>query len=154
MTVITRGDKELSLRFDTFPARARDKLEARIRTIVERLEARVESVAPRRTGKLAGEITSRVLADSPNRIAGYVSVYAPGAPREYGKAATMEYGSNKGRRIFARSSSRRRRVVERVTKPVRIRAARFLRGPLEEMRPEIEAELNDALADATADVST
>ncbi|HZP88653.1 MAG TPA: hypothetical protein VFB54_17725 [Burkholderiales bacterium] len=154
MTVVTRGDKELALRFDAFPARARDKLEARIRTLVERLEARVETAAPRRTGALASEITSRVYGNQPDRIAGYVSVYAPGAPRAYGKAATLEYGSNKGRRIFARSSSGRRRVVERVTKPVRIRAARFLRGPLEEMRPEIEAELNDALADTAAEEST
>lgn len=151
MPVITRGDKELALRFDTFPVRARDKLEARIRNIVERLEARAESVVPRRTGQLAGEITSRVYRGELDRIAGYVSVYAPGKTSEYAKAATIEYGSNKGRRIFARASSGRRRVVERVTKPVRIRAARFLRGPLEDMRPEIEAELNAALADAAAE---
>lgn len=151
--VIT-GERELSLKFDTFPSRARQALEARITALTDALQARIEATAPVKTGKLRSEIADRVYADNPNRIAGRVSVYAPGAAGEYAKAATLEYGSNKPRRIFkrgggiaARVARGNRRIVERMSKPARIQAFRYLRNPLEEMRPEIEAELLQALSE-------
>lgn len=158
MAVVTRGEREISARFDTFPSRARQKLEERITALTEQLEARVEAAAPHRTGALRSEITSRVFANQSNRVAGYVSVYAPDRPGEYPKAATLEYGSNKPRRMFergggiaARLGLRQRRIANRVSKPARIEAFAYLRGPLDQMRPEIEAGLNEAVAEAAAE---
>jgi len=161
MAVITRGDKELQLRFETFPARARQKIKERIEEIVSRLEQRSRDAAPYRTGQLRSEITSRVYADNPNRIAGYVSVYAPTAKKgEYAKAATLEYGSDAVRRVFERGASLmdrlgrpKRRVIGRMSKAAHIEAYAYLRNPLEQMRPEVEASLGEALAEATAEAN-
>ncbi len=154
MTVITRGDRELALTCDTFPQRAHQKIQRRITDLIERLDARIQAAAPYRTGRLQSEITPKVYGDQAERVAGYVSVYAPGVPNEYAKAATLEYGSNKARRIFQRSTGLlarlhggRRRIVERMSAPARIQAFAYLRNPLEQMRPEVEAELNAALSE-------
>lgn len=157
MAVVTRGEREVSARFDTFPGRARKKLESRIAALTAQLQARVIAAAPRLTGALRSEITERDFSDSPNRIAGYVSVYAPGIKDAYAKAATLEYGTNKPRRIpdhggiFHRLGKGQKRIESRLTKPARIEAFRYLRGPLEEMKPEIELALNEALAETAAE---
>jgi len=155
MAVILRGERELSDRFETFPTWAHDRLEARIKKIVDTLQGRVEAAAPVRTGKLRSEVKRRVFADKPTRIAGYVDVFAGADSREYPKAATLEYGTNKPRRIFQRAASgayavgrkggKTFRLVDRVTRPVHIRAFRYLRSPFQAMRPEIEAQLDAAL---------
>lgn len=159
MPVVMRGDRELSARFDQFPENARKRLEERITGIVDSLEARIEGTAPRgKTGRLRSEIKSRVYS-SPGRVAGYVSVYAPGVAGEYAKAATLEYGSDKPRRAFARSTSltsrltrSSRRIVSRISKPVHIEARHYLRGPfessLDEYRTDLQAGLDDAVADS------
>lgn len=157
MTVETTGDRELALRFDTFPARAREKLVDRITALTERLKARVEAATPYKTGKLRGEITSVVYGDQPDRVAGYVEVYAPGAPGEYPKAATLEYGSDKPRRrsdsggIFRRLGAGQKRIESRLTNTVHIEAYRYLRGPFADMNDEVYSELNAALAEAAAE---
>jgi hypothetical protein len=158
MPIVSRGDRELSLRFDTFPTRAHKRLEDKISALTEQLQARVEAASPVLTGLLRSEITPRDFADNVNRVAGYVSVFAHSS-NEYAKAATLEYGSSKPRREFQRTSSgilsrfglRQQRIVARISKPVDIKAFRYLRGPLEQMRPEIEAGLNEALAEAAAE---
>lgn len=152
-TVVTRGARELSLRFETLPERAGRQLETRISDIVGRLEVRIEQVVPTRRGQLRSEIASRTYKGNDGRIAGYVSVYAPGDPGEYAKAAALEYGTSRPRRIFARATRGNRRVAARLTKPVYIRARRFLRGPFEEMAPQIRAELEEALDTAVEDES-
>ncbi len=158
MSVITRGDKELTLRFDQFPAHAHAKLEARMHKIVDELTARAQAAAPKRTGRLKTEIKGRVFADSPTRIAGYVEVYAPGVPgNEYAKAATLEYGSDKPRKIAERASGgvlarfhrNHERIAAKASRPVHIREYRYQRGSIEELRPEVEAELAAGLAEAT-----
>jgi hypothetical protein len=159
MTTETTGDRELALRFETFPTRARAKLVDRITSLTERLHERVDAAMGRfahPTGKLQSEITSRVYADNPNRIAGYVEIYAPdGGSNEYAKAATLEYGTDKVRRAFertggllARLGGARRRIIERASKPVHIEAFRYLRGPFADLEDEMYAELNAALAEA------
>ena len=160
-TVVTRGDREISARFDVFPARVHKKLEERIGALTEALRARIEAVTPVKTGKLRSEITARVYAGEADRVAGYVSVFAPGDPGEYPKAATLEYGTNKPRRAFDRASkiaallgAPRRRIVGKLSKPVRIDAFAYLRGPLDQMRPEIEAALSEAVAEAAAEDGT
>lgn len=161
MPIITKGDRRLALQFETFPERARQKLKSRIETLIASLEGRSQDAAPYRTGDLRSEIKSKTYADQPNRVAGYVSVDAPGNPtKEYPKAATLEYGSDKVRRIFERSASMmnrlgrpKRRVIGHMNKAAHIEAYKFLRKPLEEMRPEIEASLEQALAEATAEAN-
>lgn len=155
MAVTITGDRELALRFDKFPQEARGRIEERITSLIGRLQDRVEAAAPRKTGKLRSEIKARVYT-STNRVAGYVSVYAPGAPGEYAKAATLEYGSDKPRRAFAsraasRLASGRRRIVSRLSKPVHIEAFRYLRGPFEELTPEFQAELEAAISEVVAE---
>jgi len=156
MSVRLDGDRELEARFDRFPAFARRQLAARIDQITEELEGRVEVAAPVRTGRLRSEIRGRTFTDNPERVAGYVAVFAPGIAGEYAKAATLEYGSNKARKIFeragalARLGGQRRRVLARLTKPVHIAAFEYLRGPFAQMEPEIRAQLEEAIAQAAA----
>jgi hypothetical protein len=155
MSVVTRGDNELKLLFDKFPRAAHDRLAERMNLLVEQLRERAQAAAPNRTGKLRREITGRVYADQADRIAGYVSIYAPGDNKEYPKAATLEYGTDKPRRALEQRFSARlgriskRRIIARVSKAVHIRAFRYLRGSLDGLRPEIESAFAEALAAAT-----
>jgi hypothetical protein len=152
--VVTRGASELSLRFESFPAKARAILEQRIVSLTSRLQSAVEEAAPKRTGKLASEIVERIFADQASRVAGYVQVYAPQSPDEYAKAATLEYGSNKPRRladhggIFRRLGAGQRRIESRLTKPTHIEAFRYLHGPFEELKPQMQEQLQAALQEA------
>jgi hypothetical protein len=153
MPLIRQGERELSERFDTFPAAARQGLADRITALTAELETRVQDAAPHLTGRLRSEIVGRTFTDQPDRVAGYVSVYA-GQSKEYAKAATLEYGTDKPRRIFERSDGMvtrvgRHRIVERLTKPAHIAAFRYLRGPFEAMESEIAAELEGAVAEVS-----
>ena len=156
MTVETRGDRDLALRFDTFPERAHKKLADRVTTLIDRLKGKVEGTAPFLTGRLRSEVTGTVYGDKPTRVAGYVEIYAPGAPAgEYAKAATLEYGTDKPRRAFERTASlvdrfgrSRRRVLDKASRAVHIDAYRYLRGPFAEMKDEAYAELTAALNEA------
>jgi hypothetical protein len=157
VSIVTRGDREISLRFDTFPARAHKRLEEKIGILTEQLEARVQAATPVLTGLLRSEVTPRDFADNVNRVAGYVSIFAHSS-NEYAKAATLEYGSNKPRHTSQRASSGilsrfglKQRIADRMSKPVMIKAFEYLRGPLAQMKPEIEAGLNEALAEAAAE---
>lgn len=124
----------------------------RMEALMTRLEGASQDAAPYRHGTLKSEIHSKVYSDNPDRVAGYVQVYAPSNPKDYAKAATLEYGSDKVRRRFDRSARtlsallRQRRQVIGRSGPVHIDAYRYLRGPFEAMRPEIEAALNEEIA--------
>ncbi len=154
VSVQTRGVREVTLRFDEFPAQLHQKLEARIGALTETLLSRVQAATPVRTGRLRSELTAREFGDSQNRVAGYVSVYAPGIKGEYAKAATLEYGTDKPRRIpdhsgvFHRLGRGQKSIRSRLTRAVHIDPFRYLRGPLEEMRPEITAALEEVVAAA------
>jgi hypothetical protein len=146
--VTSVGAREVELKFDTFPREIHGVLEERISAITETLRARAEAAAPRKTGRLRSEITARVFS-SATRIAGYVSIYAPGIEGEYAKAATLEYGTDKPRhavdRIQTRFGKTRRRILQRISKPVHIEAFRYLRGPFDELAPSIQADLQAAV---------
>lgn len=160
MTVTITGDRTLALKFDQFPDQARAALEVRITQFIDRIAAASEQhepVSPGKTGRLRSEIKARVYT-SKDRIAGYVSIYAPGMPGEYAKAAALEYGSDKPRHVFQRASrmtsmltNSRRRMVMRVSKPVHLKAYRYLRGPFDDMLNELNAALAQALEDAVAE---
>ncbi len=154
VAVETRGAREITLRFDAFPAQIHAKLEERIGALTSALLERVQAATPVRTGRLRSEITSREFGDSENRVAGYVSVFAPGIKGEYAKAATLEYGTDKPRRIpdhggiFRRLGRGQKSVESHLTRAVHIDAFRYLRGPLDAMRAEITASLEAAIAEA------
>jgi hypothetical protein len=154
MAVIITGERELELKFDNFPREVHSALEERITAITENLRARVEAAAPRKTGLLRSEIKSRVYS-SKNRIAGYVSVYAPGREGEYAKAATLEYGTDKPRhavsRIMDRMGKSHRRIMDRISKPVHIEAYRYLRGPFADLMPEIQSDLESVVSQVTSE---
>lgn len=153
MTVITRGERELSDRFESFPAFAQQKLTERIGALTEQLWEGVESAAPHRTGRLASEIASR-LYSQPQRIAGYVSVYAPGGPGEYPKAGALEYGwwaAPHPSGVMRRLLGSNRRAKARTAGATHVAARLYLRGPLAAMRPEAVAALDEAMAEAIAE---
>lgn len=152
VTVVTRGDRETSLRFEKFPSKLTARLEQKIRELTELLDARVEAATPKKTGLLRTEITPKVYTgDSGDRVAGYVSVFAGGLAKEYPKAATLEYGSNKTRKLAARLAAPTKRLEQRLSKRVHFEAFRYLRGPFEEMQPEIEAGLEETVAETVAE---
>lgn len=117
---------------------------------------------PHLTGTLQGEETERVFGDNPERVAGYVGVYAPeGGSNEYAKAATLEYGTNKPRRAFQRRAGLmaallgpRLRIIGKLSKVVHIDPIRYLRDPLDEMQPEVLAAFQEVLTEAIADDAT
>jgi hypothetical protein len=154
--VTITGAREAGARFDRFPLAARDKIIARIHALTDRLYERILSAEPFRTGQLKSETVAREFDDRTERIAGYVSIYAPFYTGEYAKAATLEYGTDKPRKIASRGglltrlTGSSRRIEARLSKPVHIEAMRFLRGPLEDMRAEVETELEAALDEAAA----
>jgi len=163
VTVTTRGARELALRFDHFPPQLQGKLEERIGEITTALYGAVSAAAIGRfahpTGLLQSEVRRRVYGDSPDRVAGVVSVFAGGDQNEYAKAATLEYGSKRGRKVAARAGSgawmritgSSRRVYARISSPAVIAAYRYLRDPLDEARPEIVAALTEAISEVIAE---
>lgn len=162
MSVIRRGDREISARFETFPDLAYGKLQSRIAALTAQLEERVEAATPFKTGLLRSEIKISMYGTrEQRRVAGYVSVYAGSNSAEYAKAATLEYGSNKPRKLAERKgslimrlTSSSRSLARRISKAPRIEAFRYLRGPFEQMETEIQAALDEALAEAVAEANT
>jgi len=155
--ITTKGERELALRFDTFPERAHQKLQQRIEPLIDALLLRIQEATPYQYGTLRGEEVSRTYADQADRVAGYVSIVGQ-SQNDYAKAATLEYGTDKVRRRLEKGSLASRlglkRLSMRVSKPAHIAAFRYLRGPFEEMRPEIEAALAEAVAEVAAEGNT
>jgi len=161
MPVVITGDKSLSNRFGGFPKQAHDELMKAIRAMSVELQARIIAARPVTPGTqiahphLRDEITAQAFGDNPSRVASYDSVFAGADGNEYAKAGTLEYGSNKARRIFDKRGKimtalfgKNRKIASRKTKVAHITAYRYLRDTFAAMRPEIEAALNEALAEA------
>lgn len=163
LTITESGAREISKRLEEFPDELHQKLVVRIRGVVEQLYARVLQVVPHRTGRLSGEIVERMFTDAKYRVAGYVSVYTddpgPSPHNEFAKAATLEYGTDRPRAIksehgvMTRLRGSSRRMKARMSKPAEIEARRYLRGPLDQMRPEIMALIEQAIAEAVAEAN-
>lgn len=157
INVSLAGDREVALRLQRFPAELHQRLVTQVRALTDDLYGRVLGTEPFKTGKLKSETVAREFSDQPERVAGYVSIYAPGNASEYAKAATLEYGSDKPRKvpdrahgIAMRLNGSHRRILARISKPVHIEARRYLRGPLAAMRGTVEAQLEAAIAEALA----
>ena len=142
-----------------FGERAHELLKARITSLTEALETRVLATEPFRTGRLRETTVEKVFSDDPDRVAGYVRITA-----DFGKAGALEYGSHRAITVNERSPAVRARqahagIRAAFSRPSAALAAsyvrhtniaehRFLRGPLEAMRPEILAEMEQALEEA------
>ena len=157
------GDRAAVLRFDKVPAAAHDRLLAALTDIEQRLETAVLAAEPNRSGALRA-ITCGKVYDHGSRIAAVVGVRAPDASTAR-KAATLEYGSRLAaitmRAHTARLSHIYRRAIAEITVNVpshrrtpNVPAQRFLRGPIEAIRPGALEEMRAALAQAVADVES
>jgi hypothetical protein len=161
------GERVVIAKYSAMPGRTRRILRRRITALSRALQGGVRAAIPVRKSPrwpsalpaLAQFIVSKVYADNPARVAGYVSVYAPSNPAEYAKAATLEYGSTRPRAVRdeARGVMRRlrgssRRIRARLGKPAVIRAYRYLRGPLGDMRAEVVAALEEGIVEAVTQV--
>lgn len=165
MTLTTSGDREIALRFETFPDRVRQRITQRVSSLIDSLKARIKAATPYDAANhsaihLRDEIESRMYTDQPDRVAGYVSVYSPGDPKQYPKAATLEYGSDAIRRkleksasLFDRFGRPKRRVIGRANAAAHIRAFAYLRGPFEGIKSEAETSLGEALSEATEEAN-
>lgn len=153
MTVITRvtGGREIASRLDALPRRLRKRLKVRITELTEQLKVEVVAAAPVRTGRLRSQITSRIYADDNRRVAGYVSVYAPGVKDAYVKAGALEYGRHAYPGTSRLILGNNRRMKARLSKGNRIGAFRYLRGPLAEMRDVALAAIEQTVAEVTAE---
>lgn len=149
VTVVTRGDKETSLRLEQFPKGLQARLVKRIGLLDAALSARIQAAAPYKTGLLRSEVTPRLYTEV-DRVAGYVSVYAgQGAKKsEYAKAGALEYGANKVRQ--ARTMARAK-ITNHFARSFELRAYRYMRGPFDAMRGEIDAAFGEELAAAIAE---
>jgi len=156
------GAREIGARLENFTPSLHARLTERIEAATAELWESVEEVVPHLTGRLASEIASRLFSGARNRVAGYVSVYAPnpGPHNEYAKAATLEYGSNKPRAvrdethgIITRLAGSSRRIRARMSSPVNLAARRYLRGPLEELRGPIMVSLEEAVDETVAEAN-
>jgi hypothetical protein len=83
--VFIEGALKLEQQFDRFPRAAHANILARFHQFMPRLAALVRSQVPRKTGKLASEVTESV-KDSPDRISGRVGFSA-----DFAKAGAIEY---------------------------------------------------------------
>ena len=159
INVALTGEREVALRLERFPAELHTRLVQAVRELTDELYARIIDTEPFKTGKLKSETLEREFSDNPDRIAGYVSIYAPGDPDEYAKAATLEYGTDKPRKVpdrahgfLMRLNGSHRRIAARLSsQPVHIEARRYLRGPLAAMRSAVEARLEQAIAAAVGE---
>jgi hypothetical protein len=152
--VFVSGDRELEQRFDAFPQFLHGRLHDAIQQKTNELRARIEALVPRRTGKLASEIVES-LTDTPDHITGRVSVSA-----EWAKAGALEYGGT-GRRfkvsahqmrlthLWGRATAVPMLVeVPQSDRFTLIHAHRFMRGPLEAMRADVEEAMHEAVTGA------
>ena len=155
------GDRKAVLRFEQFPQAAHDRLLASLRSIEKRLEAAVVAAEPSRSGALKALTGGRVY-DHGDRIAAVVGVRAMTA-QEARKAMALEFGSHRSIEVKAHKASLDH-LWSRAFGPIQVNVAghsrttnidaqRFLRGPLDEIRDQAQAEMQAAVDLAIADVS-
>jgi hypothetical protein len=140
------GDREAGLRFEEFPDALYEGLRKEIDALTNELFARVVARTPELTGALRAEERVRIFADE-NRIRGYIDVH--GSVADIKKAAALEYGAHKTVNVSAYERPNGA-VVKAYSRPNDVVEKAFERGPLEEMRGEINARLNAVVEKAVA----
>ena len=155
------GDTRAVLRFERFPTLAHDLLLATLQSLERRLEAAVLAEEPEKSGELKSLTGGRVY-DHGDRIAAVVGVRAMTA-QEARKAMALEFGSHRSIEVKAHKASLDH-LWSRAFGPIQVNVAghsrttnidaqRFLRGPLDEIRDQAQAEMQAAVDLAIADVS-
>lgn len=146
-------------RLSQMPPKTHRKLRRRVGDVTDALRARVVSATPVLTGKLQSEISSRLYADNPSRVAGYVFV-ATMDRKEIAKAASLEYGIKGTPRAIADASApwmrlahSSKRIRARLSRPVNLAPRRYLRGPFEETRAEFAAAVAEAVGEVSAETA-
>ncbi|MDB5358853.1 MAG: hypothetical protein JWO51_150 [Rhodospirillales bacterium] len=151
------GDRQASVRFDTFPEKARAALLAKIRELTPKLETAVIAVVPVDKGKLLSEVHAYV-DDDKNKVSGKVKVIIPGGGAEAGKVMALEYGAHKSFTVKAHAMrldhfwglavAPTAVMVAAFVRTPNIQQHDFLRGPLAAMRSEILEGFAQALTQA------
>lgn len=155
------GDRRAGLRFEEFPEQLRDDLRKEIDALTNELRNRIATAIPKDTGALRGTLRA-VRYDDPDRVTGYISV-AKGDANMSRKAAALEYGSagipqgvkahkmRLGHVFEEKLRSPLTVIVEKFNRQPDVKAQRFLRGPMEAMRPKIMSRLEAVVSKAVDD---
>lgn len=145
--------RRVELWLQDLPETLQTSVDEAITRATDKLLMLARAKAPKRTGKLASEIQSRVVRD-PHRITGIVGIVAD-SRNEFGKAAAEEYGAH--RRINVKAHSARlshlwslpiaqiRVQVETHQRKLNIRKRNFLRAALDEVRASTIEDVRAAL---------
>ena len=157
------GDRQVGLRFDTFPDALYEDLKTEVNALSLELFARVEAATPSRTGRLRSQERVRLFSD-PNRITGYVDIAGEKGSQDFAKAGALEYGAHGQAKVSAHSMSLDHHwsrklgepetvMVDAYTRSADIAELAFERGPLAAMQPEVASRLNAVVVRATAEAN-
>lgn len=145
--------RNIALRFEEFPQKARERLGEVITSATSRLQALVRNSVPKRTGRLEMEINSRV-NEYDNGIVGIV--YVKGKNRnDFAKAAALEYGAHGSAQVkshearldhyFSRHVDMLQVMVGSHSRKLNIKAHDYLRGPEASIADEALADMRQAI---------
>lgn len=145
------GERQAGLRFEQFPSDLLANLRAEIDSLTNELRGRVGPAMPNRSGELRASLRDKII-DKENSVTGRVTV-AEGNQALHRKAAALEYGSKGKKRPVRQHAMRlghfwdqklaapRTVIVKAFMRTPNVKAHKFLRGPMEAMRPTILARL-------------
>jgi hypothetical protein len=138
------GDRAIALKFAQIPLALHDKLLLTVRRLTLALLARIQAAEPTLSGKLQSK-TKAYFTDRENLIRGAIR---PGSSRDDKlKALALEFGAHGTAAVkaYTRASDV---TVQAYRRHVNIQEHRFLRGPFDEMRSEIENAIRKAFQSA------
>jgi hypothetical protein len=134
------GARQTAVRVDRIDERMRARLNAAIHRLTPRVKDRMVAAEPDRSGRLRSEARESY-SDRDGIVAGRV-IAAP--RRDAVKAAALEYGAHRNTPVRAYNRANGD-MVSAYTRRVNIQPHRFVRGTLEAMQAEIDAELQRAV---------
>ena len=157
------GERQAGLRFEKFPSELLADLRAEIDSLTNELRGRVATAIPTRSGELRSSLHDELI-DGDDKVTGRVTV-AKGNQALHKKAAALEYGSKGKKRPVRQHKMRlghywdeklaapRTVIVKAFQRTPNVKAHKFLRGPMEAMRPTILARLNKVVERAAQEAS-
>jgi len=160
------GDVAAGLRFEEFPNDLRDALKGEIEALGREAFTKVAARVPRKTGRLASQERLR-LVEGENYVTAIVDFGGADAQgQDHAKAGALEYGS-KGKAVAVRAYERRidrvfgralaapmDRLVKAYNRTPKVAERDFVRGAVQDMRPEIIQRLEAVVARAADDFSS
>jgi hypothetical protein len=140
--------------FEQLPAALQVRLRAIIQTQTERLLAMVQGGEPVRTGALRSHTTSFIDAGE-DFVRGRVRILNDASGKFHARAGALEYGAHRATRVSAHQMmlghawgaaiEPRAVMVEAYTRQLNLPELRFLRGPFEQIRAAVLAEVQRAV---------